>query len=110
MKIKISSDRIYNAETDNLNSTAVNCKQQLDFLNEKNKIIQFDDQMEETSDRNVSQKKLILKTDQELKKMMSKLKRLNVVDLTTKDKIADLFQKMQRIVQYLDQHNPHNDY
>ena len=110
MKARTSSDRIYNAEADNFNSTAVNCKQRLDFLNEEDKITQIDDRMKETSDHNVSQKRSTLKADQELKKMMSKLERLSVVDLATKDRIADLFQEMQRIAQYLDQHNPHNDH
>lgn len=45
-----------------------------------------------------------------LKKMMNNLKRLSVVNLTkTKDKIADLFQKIQQIVQYLKQQDFHND-
>ena len=109
MEIRASSDRIYSAEADNPNPTAVNCKQQLDFLNEEDKITQLDDQME-TPDRNVSQKRSTLETDQELERMMSKLERLSVVDLATKDRIADLFQEMQRIAQYLDQHNPHNDH
>ena len=110
MEARTSSDRAYSAKADNHNPTVVNWKQRLDFLTEKDKITQVDDQTEETPDSTVSQEISTLEVDQELEKMMSKLERFSVVDLATKDRIADLFQEMQRIAQYLEQHDPHNDH
>lgn len=54
MKIKINSDRIFNVEINNFDSTIVNCKQKLNFLNEKNKIIRIDNQMKKILNCNVS--------------------------------------------------------
>lgn len=107
MKVQVSSEQNCSAEAD---TTAVVWKQRLDFLNEENIISQYNDQMKETLGSNASQKRSTLKVDEKLKKMMNNLKRLNVVNLTkTKNKIADLFQKIQQIVQYLKQQNSHND-
>ena len=107
MEAQVSSEQSCSAEAD---TTAVVWKQRLDFLDEEDITSQYNDQMEETLGSNASQERSTLELDEELKKMMSNLERLSVVNLAKKkDKIADLFQEIQQVVQYLEQQDPHND-